>query len=261
MFESWATFLILGIFALGFVLERIFAARPLPQVAGWHWRASILFFVTLVVNAVVPMLIAQLVGQLTNLRLARLGTLGGGVLAFVVLDFGQYWLHRAQHRLSWLWRFTHQLHHSAERVDVIGASFFHPLDIALWAAVSSIMAGLLGVTGEAAALAGIVGGILAVLQHLNVRTPRWLGYIVQRPEGHSLHHARGVHAHNYGGLALWDLLFGTFDNPVDFNRISGFYDGASARIFDMLIGRDVSEPLTDAVAGAKVTDQSRSRSL
>ena len=53
----------------------------------------------------------------------------------------------------------------------------------------------------------------AIFQHANVRTPRWLGYFVQRPESHSLHHERGVHRDNYSDLPVFDMLFGTFRNP------------------------------------------------
>ncbi len=48
---------------------------------------------------------------------------------------------------------------------------------------------------------------------MNIRTPQWLGYIVQRPESHSVHHGRGVHHYNYSDLPLFDILFGTFRNP------------------------------------------------
>jgi sterol desaturase/sphingolipid hydroxylase (fatty acid hydroxylase superfamily) len=43
-------------------------------------------------------------------------------------------------------------------------------------------------------------------------------------------------------LPFFDLLFGTFHNPREFSAEQGFYDGASARIPEMLRFRDVSEP-------------------
>jgi sterol desaturase/sphingolipid hydroxylase (fatty acid hydroxylase superfamily) len=79
-------------------------------------------------------------------------------------------------------------------------------------------------------------------QHNRIRTPRWLGYIIQRPESHSHHHERGTHARNYSDLPIFELLFGTFHNPQDFATATGFYDGASARIVEMLRFRDVSVP-------------------
>jgi sterol desaturase/sphingolipid hydroxylase (fatty acid hydroxylase superfamily) len=79
-----------------------------------------------------------------------------------------------------------------------------------------------------------------MFQHTNIRTPRWLGYIVQRPESHSCHHERGVHARNYGDLPLFDMLFGTFHNPERFEGECGFHDGGSARVGAMLIGRVIA---------------------
>ena len=45
------------------------------------------------------------------------------------------------------------------------------------------------------------------------RTPRWLGYVIQRPEAHGLHHELGEHRRNYSDFPLWDMLTGTFVNP------------------------------------------------
>src|SRR5262245_58892737 len=135
------------------------------------------------------------------------------------------------------------MHHSAERVDIYGAFYNHPFDIAannLLAASSATL--LLGVSGEAAAAAELFVAFCALLQHANVRTPRWLGYVVQRPESHTVHHARGVHTCNYANLPLWDVVFGTFKNPERFEAEAGFYDGASRRVGEMLVGVDVSTP-------------------
>ena len=39
----------------------------------------------------------------------------------------------------------------------------------------------------------------------DIRTPRWVGYIVQRPEAHGIHHANGVHAYNYSDFLGRDV--------------------------------------------------------
>jgi hypothetical protein len=66
--------------------------------------------------------------------------------------------------------------------------------------------------------------------------------LLMRPAQHGLHDARGVHSFTFGNFALWDLMLGTFRNPVDFPAAYGFWDGASSKVGAMLIGRDVSEP-------------------
>jgi sterol desaturase/sphingolipid hydroxylase (fatty acid hydroxylase superfamily) len=55
-----------------------------------------------------------------------------------------------------------------------------------------------------------------------------------------VHHAKGVHAYNYSDLPLFDILFGTFKNPSRYVSETGFYQGASERISDMLLFKDVS---------------------
>jgi len=85
--------------------------------------------------------------------------------------------------------------------------------------------------------------MLGLIEHTNVKTPRWLGYIVQRPEMHCIHHERGVHAYNYG-TPIWDMLFGTYRNPRTWAGQVGFWDGASKRTFAMLAGRDVATPIS-----------------
>lgn len=235
-----AAICVLTFYGGGLVLERKAAARPLPQVHGWNLRAGVSFCSTMAIGAAVPAWVAPLLAGHAPLHLAWLGTWGGAALGIVAGDFFAYWLHRLQHTARWLWLCTHQMHHAAERVDVLGAAFLHPLDIALSSLLTTVVVAAMGLSEGAIALASIASILLGVLQHLNVRTPVWLGYLVQRPESHSIHHRRGFHRDNYGNLALWDLAFGTFRNPAEFASEAGFYDGASARIGELLVGRDVA---------------------
>lgn len=92
----------------------------------------------------------------------------------------------------------------------------------------------------------------AIFTHANIRTPKWLGYVVARPEMHAVHHERGSHSHNYCDIPLIDMIFGTYSNPKTFNGEGGFYDGASSRVVDMLLGRDVSVPREVAAEASRV---------
>jgi sterol desaturase/sphingolipid hydroxylase (fatty acid hydroxylase superfamily) len=105
-----------------------------------------------------------------------------------------------------------------------------------------VLGPILGLDPGAAAVVNLFLTFNAVFQHANIRTPQWLGYIIERPESHSAHHERGVHRYNYSDLPLWDIVFGTFKNPKTFEGEAGFYDGASTRVVDMMLGRDVSRP-------------------
>jgi sterol desaturase/sphingolipid hydroxylase (fatty acid hydroxylase superfamily) len=95
----------------------------------------------------------------------------------------------------------------------------------------------------AAALTGYIAALYGYFQHMNVRTPQWLGVNIQRPEAHCIHHQRDVHAYNYGDLPTWDMLFGTFRNPASFDGPVGFDKPATDRLGAMLGFADVNEPM------------------
>ena len=245
--ETIITILFPVTFIAALVLERVFPARPLPKVKGWLLKGIAFFVMSAVLGGVVPALLASTVADKAPFKLAWLGAGWGGLLAFVVSDLFGYAAHRTLHNVPFLWRWTHQMHHSAERMDVAGSAYFHPFDIIVQAGLANVVVGLLGVTPEAALMAGYLTFFAGIFQHLNVKTPRWLGYLIQRPEAHSVHHERGVHAYNYGNfLMVWDLVLGTFRNPEKFVAQAGFWHGASGRVGAMLIGRDVSLPAEPA---------------
>jgi sterol desaturase/sphingolipid hydroxylase (fatty acid hydroxylase superfamily) len=240
--ESVVPIVIPGTFLFFVLAERLRPARPLPRVRGWRLLGVASFLMTGVISSTLPLLYADFARAHRLFDLERLGTVGGAMVALLGTDLVTYWFHRLRHRPV-LWRLMHQMHHSAERLDTFGSSFFHPFDIAGETVVSGLAATmLLGVSPEGAALAGLISVFLSIFQHSNLRTPRWLGYLVQRPESHSIHHARGVHAFNYANLPVWDLVFGTFRNAERFEPETGFYDGASRRLGEMLVFRDVSRP-------------------
>jgi sterol desaturase/sphingolipid hydroxylase (fatty acid hydroxylase superfamily) len=98
---------------------------------------------------------------------------------------------------------------------------------------------VVGLGPEACAYAVLVTGVAELFYHWNVRTPYWLGFVIQRPESHCVHHERGVHAYNYADLPLWDMLFGTFRNPRRWNASCGFGEDRERRIGEMLRGKKV----------------------
>jgi sterol desaturase/sphingolipid hydroxylase (fatty acid hydroxylase superfamily) len=162
-----------------------------------------------------------------------------GAASFLLTSFVFYWWHRATHRFDLLWRIFHQLHHSARRVEALTAFYAHPLDSAAAVLISAFSSYLvLGASPLAAAFALFFTGAFDLLLHSDVRTPRWLGYLLTRPEQHTVHHQHEHHAQNYG-LPIWDLLFGTWANPAERVTKLGFDDDKAERIADMLMCRDV----------------------
>ncbi len=246
-------------FAAIAVLERLGSGRRFPKTGvGWPLRGLAFLTLTVVLSSRFPLLWDEWLyaHQLYDAR--SLGTWGGGAIGFLVFEGLLYVWHRALHSVPWLWRF-HQMHHSAERVDIFGANFFHPVDVAGFALVTSVALVLVvGVSAEAAVVAGLAAVFANFFQHANVRTPRWLGYLIQRPESHSVHHERGLHAYNYSDLPIFDILCGTFRNPDRWQGEAGFWDGASTRLGALLLGRDVTRtrgvettPATETPARAR----------
>jgi sterol desaturase/sphingolipid hydroxylase (fatty acid hydroxylase superfamily) len=223
------------------VIERFWPVRQFEEVQGWRIKCVAFMPVVIGVAASVPYVMAGVIGGVALLPGHELGLVGGTLVGILVSELIVYWAHRLHHSVNVLWRWIHQLHHSAERIDVFGAAYFHPLEILEGTAVGVVMFNVvLGLAPEAAFLAALWQAFNAVFQHGNIKTPTWLGYFVQRPEAHALHHERGLHHFNYANLPLWDMVFGTFRNPVAWQGTAGFYTGASRKTWPMLLGRDIS---------------------
>jgi sterol desaturase/sphingolipid hydroxylase (fatty acid hydroxylase superfamily) len=236
-------FLATGLIPAFLVIDLVYRYKPYDGGRFWRLRA---FGVTVAMfywSGYVAFFWGSSLGDLHLIDGSRLGIAGGAVAGVLVYELAHYWYHRAAHRYEWLWRLGHQMHHSAESLDAFGAYYQHPIDALMFASISSLVFfPLLGLEPEAGAIGAVFLTFNAMFQHANVKTPRWLGYLIQRPESHSVHHGRGIHRFNYSDLPLWDIVFGTFRNPEQFQEKQGFYDGASARIADMLSFRDVTRP-------------------
>ncbi len=231
----------LGLFAGFASLELVSQGRRFPAVAHWRIRGVAFLLLYLALSTYAPLFWD---GWLGEHRLFAADTLplwaqiAGGFLA---LELGIYAWHRTMHNVPALWRWFHQMHHSAERVDIWGALYFHPFDVLGFTFVGSLALVLgFGVSAEAAIAINLLATFFGLFQHANIKTPHWLGYIIQRPESHSCHHERGVHARNYSDLPFWDIVFGTFHNPKEFTGEVGFFEGSSKKLAPMLIGRPIA---------------------
>ena len=233
--------LIPGFLLLDFIIQR----RHYDKDRHWRLRGGLVTLAIFFFTGQVALFWGNHLGEAHLLDLSGLGAWGvvPGVLVYELFHYGY---HRAAHEWNWLWRAGHQMHHSAESLDAFGANYLHPLDAAVFATIASLVFfPLLGLSTEAGIIAALFLTFNAMFQHANIRTPHWLGYLVQRPESHNIHHGRGIHRYNYSDLPLWDMLFGTFRNPRTLeNTECGFYPGASGRLIELLIGRDVSTPAT-----------------
>jgi len=236
--------IIFALAALAMTLERWRPGRALPRSVGWYARA--VFF-----NACQLAIIY--LGSLSWERFfqgASFFTLDGalpapaqGLLAWLIGTFVFYWWHRIRHESTICWRLFHQIHHSPGRIEVLTSFYKHPLEIAANSILASaLLYGLLGASFEGAGWFNVFAAAGEFFYHANVRTPHWVGYLMQRPEHHSIHHAQGVHDFNYGDITWWDRLFGTFRDTHGFARRCGFPGRGEHRVAAMLLARDISEP-------------------
>lgn len=231
-------YIALGLFAAFAAVDLVARARAFPEVANWRLKGVAFMLLYFAAATFAPLMWDGWLGEHRLFSADTLPLWAQIVGGFLVLELGVYAWHRTMHNTPPLWRFFHQMHHSAERVDIWGAFYFHPLDMLGWAFLGSLALVLgFGISAEAAIFINVAATFCSMFQHANVHTPRWLGYIVTRPESHSLHHERNVHARNYGDIPLFDMLFGTFENPRTFEGQVGFHDGGSKRVGEMLVGR------------------------
>lgn len=241
----WVPITVVAVGLVMIIVEIRRPGRDWPDVRGWWGRA-------IIVNAMQAGVV-YLAGLAWDAWMKdhsvwsieaqwSLGATAGAIVGYVILTFVYYWWHRARHEVPFLWRWFHQFHHSPQRIEVITSFYKHPFELlANGLLSSSVMFLLLGLSPAAAAGATLLSGLAELFYHWNVETPRWVGYLFQRPESHCVHHEEGRHHYNYGDLPVWDILFGTFHNPGRWRGRCGFGD-AEHRIADMLVGRDVNDP-------------------
>jgi len=232
-------------YVVALATEAIWPARRFPERRGWRWLGVGFLVLIGTVGAVVPQLLPlEWMAAHRWLDGTGIGVAGGTLVGWIVLSFASYLYHRASHAWTPLWRMSHQIHHSPQQVDVSGSALFHPFEMVVQVLLQLFITVIvLGLDPLAASLTGVVAALHGIFQHWNVRTPRWVGYFVQRPESHCLHHERGVHARNFADFPLWDMLFGSFHNPERFDGACGFDAPADRRLGAMLAWRDVNAPL------------------
>lgn len=227
-----------------YLVERLWPAGPMPQVRGWWARV---FLVNVLQLGIVILAGVTWDGWLARHSLFRLrdhfGDVTSAFIAYFVSTFVYYWWHRVRHESRWFWQLSHQLHHSPRRIELVTSFYKHPVEITLNSILSSVIVyTLLGCSVTAAAGYTFLTAVAEFFYHWNVRTPRWLGFLVQRPESHRVHHRHRHHTQNFADLPVWDMLFGTFMNPSATISRCGFNPRREDRFEDMLAFRDVHAP-------------------
>lgn len=241
MIDMKAIYVILVIAAIFLVAERVFAGRELPHSPNWYMRAVFLNLCQLGIILIAGVTWEAWLRGPSMFHIADvMPPLPQGLLAWFIGTFVFYWWHRARHQSRFLWRMLHQLHHSPSRIEVLTAFYKHPVEIAANSfIISVVLFVLLGASPEAAGWFNVFATIGELFYHSNLKTAHWVGYIMQRPEHHSIHHQFDVHEFNYADITWWDRLFGTFRDTREFAKRCGFRAGREQRLGKMLVFKDV----------------------
>lgn len=218
----------LFVLALMFVpLERLFAQRPAQPILRFGWPTDLMHFamshLLVQVTVVLTMLPAALFfSWAVSPRFQDLVAAQPLVVQFVeilvVADLSEYVVHRAFHRVPWLWRF-HAVHHSSQALDWLAGSRLHLVDIVLTRGLSFVPLYLFGFAPPALYAYLIFVSFHAVFIHANVRFRfRGLESVMVLPRFHHWHHAAHPEAidRNFAiHLPFIDRLFGTAYLPPD----------------------------------------------
>jgi len=141
--------------------------------------------------------------------------------AILLIDGWQYFWHRINHRLPFLWRF-HAVHHADAEMDATSALRFHSGEIGLSFLARLVVLPLLGVTVPQLLLYEVISLPVILFHHSNIRLTndqdRWLRWLLVTPWMHQVHHSNWQPEtdSNYSSfLSIWDRLFGSFRLNTD----------------------------------------------
>ncbi len=138
----------------------------------------------------------------------------------LLLDLGEYWRHRLQHRVSWWWA-LHSLHHDQRQMTLWSDDRNHILDDVLAWVWAGTVALSIGVAPAEFPMVLVAFRLVESLSHTNVRWGfgRFGSMLLVGPHYHRLHHdiehaappfdrARGC---NFAVIfPIWDVIFGTY---------------------------------------------------
>jgi sterol desaturase/sphingolipid hydroxylase (fatty acid hydroxylase superfamily) len=210
------------VLALLFVpMERLFARLPAQPIfrPGWqtdlaHFAASHLLVQVTVLLTLAPatLFFAWAVRPALQQAVQSQPLLLQFVEIVIVADLAEYAVHRAFHRVPWLWRF-HEIHHSARAMDWLASSRLHLLDIVVTRGLSFVPLYVLGFSPPAVYAYLVFVSFHAVFIHANVRFRfRPIEWLIVTPRFHHWHHAAAPEAvdRNFAiHLPVIDRLFGT----------------------------------------------------
>jgi sterol desaturase/sphingolipid hydroxylase (fatty acid hydroxylase superfamily) len=132
-------------------------------------------------------------------------------LVVVLVEFGQYWMHRLMHNATPFW-LTHAPHHHLTQLNAMKGAVGNPIELFL---ISLSVVALFDLPLSAELCAFNILSVISTFAHANTRCdpPRWYAFVFTTIRHHSLHHSVAYENTrcNYGNsLILLDRVFGTY---------------------------------------------------
>lgn len=185
--------IIFGGFLIACAIERLFPHLKLVRKDGWLLRAAVFNIAQLSISMLGFYTWEKWTIDYTNgksvfnlqsffdTNYPNSNYVLGGFLAYFINTWLFYWWHRIRHESEILWLFIHQLHHSPERIEVITSFYKHPFEIISNSLIITILLyPILGLGLESASWFAVFSGFGEFFYHLNVKTPYWIGYFIQK---------------------------------------------------------------------------------
>jgi sterol desaturase/sphingolipid hydroxylase (fatty acid hydroxylase superfamily) len=147
-----------------------------------------------------------------------LGLQGGWEIFATVIafDFWDYWMHLANHKIAFLWRF-HKAHHSDMEIDVTTAARFHLGELVLSGCAKCLMIFVWGPSLWGLVAFDLSLNVAAQFHHSNLNLPfkiqDGIEKMIVTPRMHRCHHAlhRDCFNTNFTAiLSVWDRLFKSY---------------------------------------------------
>lgn len=221
-------FFVLNVLFTGFLfipVERIFPHRGEQAVFRAEWREDLFYYLvsSMLVQILTYLTFAPAQTVLGLAPLTHVRAWVGGlpfVVQFVAImfltDLVQYWVHRAFHRVPWLWHF-HAVHHSAQSMDWMAGARMHFLEILALRSTTVIPMFVLGFSAAAMNSYIFTVYLYSTFVHANLG---WRFPVIEKllvtPRFHHWHHGierEAIDVNFAVHFPVLDRLFGTYYLP------------------------------------------------
>jgi len=153
--------------------------------------------------------------KFTLVNYFQLSTVSTFLVLLIIIDFIGYWIHRAFHKIPWLWQF-HAVHHTDTEVDVTTSHRQSPIEAILGSLITFPMFVLIGAPAFVFIYYVFFHKFIELYAHSNIRISKSVDNVLRKiivtPDFHRMHHFsdRNYTDSNFSVVfPVFDYLFST----------------------------------------------------